>query len=463
MRRIYALLIVSLTGLASGILLRRFVAEAPSGDAATARELSSTVAFAETNDAGSVRVGIPTRLRSLLESGKLTETPPSAWAAELEHWLRTNPKAAMAFVFHELPAEVALKLIPELGEELARLPDQDVAAALSSVRTEREMRLAWQTVLGARLLDSPDAAVDLARLAPPLCEAGRNLVNRAAAGAAGEDQVLALVRAGAEKSWLFPSRATADFGPAWISKLKLASGQDFLKKLRAHYADQWTDSNTLQFASQLIGVAPDADELLRTVVAGTLQDKKVGDSRALVRNAALTSAEALMVILNSLPEGFRRRKLAQMAIQAASGAPPPQREAVAAVLPQAESTSAQRAPLRTEIELKAIMEPKSGAAYQIAAAAPEEDRQAMVAHAANWFVMTGGTKALIESLSGLGEPSASPAVYSEVARVLIAERPNGLNAQDVEALGSLGAERVAALYGAVKRQGGSKVLGRQYK
>jgi hypothetical protein len=109
------------------------------------------------------------------------------------------------------------------------------------------------------------------------------------------------------------------------------------------------------------------------------------------------------------------------------------------------------------------MEPKSGAAYQIAAAAPEEDRQAMVAHAANWFVMTGGTKALIESLSGLGEPSASPAVYSEVARVLIAERPNGLNAQDVEALGSLGAERVAALYGAVKRQGGSKVLGRQYK
>jgi hypothetical protein len=109
------------------------------------------------------------------------------------------------------------------------------------------------------------------------------------------------------------------------------------------------------------------------------------------------------------------------------------------------------------------MEPHSGAAYQIAASAPQEDRPAMLAHAAKWFLMTGGTPNLIKSLSGLADPAANPAAYNEVARTLVSQRPEGLAPQDLDALNTLTAEQTAALHAAVRTQSGSEAIIRNWK
>lgn len=457
MRRSTQLVIICMAGLASGFLARNLVTKGsargtvnaspePNAHPTTPRQVPSTPERA-----------IPAKLRQLVATGRIAETPTAELAADLRRWLTTNPSEAMAFVFHDLPAELSLSIIPELGDALARLPDRDISCALASVRTEREMRLAWQAVLGARLNRSPESAIALARLAPPLSTAGRSLVDLAAVNG-GASGIMALVHAGADKSWLFPSRATGHFGPEWLTKIRIASGRELLAALKKHYADQWTDRDTLQLASKLHGAAPDAPEVLRSVVEGTLLNMKPNNSHAFIWSMALSSPDALKIVLDAMPEGFRRRKLALMATQSLSTATPEQRNAVAAILPPAESTTARRAPRRNDIELKAIMEPQSGAAYQIAASAPQEDRPAMLAHAAKWFLMTGGTPTLIKSLSGLADPATNPAAYTEVARTLVSQRPDGLDPQDLDALKTLTPEQSAALHSAVKTQSGSETI-----
>ena len=457
MPRSTQLAIICLAGLASGFLTRNLVIKGAARD--TIQSIPEPTAPSTTPQQVPIDSGraIPAKLRQLVATGRIAELPTAELAADLRQWLSTNPNEAMAFVFHDLPAELSRSIIPELDDALAQLPDRAISSALASVRTEREMRLAWQSVLGARLNRSPESAIALARLAPPLSSAGRSLVDLAAVngGAAG---IMALVHAGADKSWLFPSRATGHFGPEWLTKTRIASGRELLAALKKHYADQWTDGDTLQFASKLHGAAPDAPEVLRSVVEGTLLRMKPSDSYGFIRSMALSSPDALKIVLDTLPEGFRRRKLALMATQLVSNATPEQRNAVAAILPPAESTTARRAPRQNDIELKAIMEPHSGAAYQIAASAPQEDRPTMLAHAAKWFLMTGGTPNLIKSLSGLADPAANPAAYTEVARTLVSQRPEGLAPQDLDALKTLTAEQTAALHAAVRTQSGSEAI-----
>lgn len=459
MHRVCFVVAACLAGATSGYIVRSLLTnERVESPARPVRQISDTNKTKVTAQVIKQELDAQGRLRDRLNSSKSEQLKAQDLLPDLKIWLKADPQAAMAFVFHEVSPELSLELLPLLGEQLASLEDSSVTAALATVRTEKEMKLAWDAVMQARLATSPEAAVKLARLAPPLSGAVRRLVALAAASG-GDAGVLALVDAGADKAWLFPSILDVRGGPEWLATANVKSSVGLLTALRQRYGPAWTDADTLRYASVVSGTAPDTAEVLKLVAGGTFRTARASDITKFVRNLAVNSTEGLKVVFDNLPEGFQKRRLAQYAL-ALPERDKHLRDEIAKVIPAVESATGARRPLASDIEMKLIAEPESGAAYAVAAAAPEEDRAAMISHAAKFALMVGGPPGLVKSLSGLPAEEAEPRIYEEAARLLMEARPDGLKENEQDALRSLKPHQAAALRAALNaHQSGAALVG----
>ena len=450
--------VVCAAGITCGFFARHWFGAESSGATSDVNSVITNILkhSAASGHAGTTEPPLLAKLRAKVYATSGADLKAEDLRNDLLQALHEDPGTTMAFVFHEVPPELALELFPFLGRELAALGNKVIAGALSSVRTEKEMKAVWAAVLGPAFLQSPQTAVTLARLAPPLSAATHRLVEMAAT-TSGEQGILALVDGGADKSWFFPDPFSRHSGPEWLRSAKVSSAATLLSNMQQKFSGKWTEQDTLKFASVLPESALDTVEFLKGIVNGPLKTARPADIDRFVCDLAVTSPDGLRTVFDSLPEGFERQRLAQTALSL-SDRDAHLRESIAKALPVSESASASRRPLITQIESKILIEPESGAAYGFALTADNEDRDLLIKHAAGFAMKARGPEGLLKSLAGIQGPALAAQVYAEAARLLIEARPEGLNEGEMQALHALNPTQIEMLRTALVDGHGERLI-----
>lgn len=253
--------------------------------------------------------------------------------------VRTNPKAAMALLFHELDPDDCLRLLPAAISELAQHDDSVIIEALAQVRTKTELTQAWSLVVSARLARDPVSAVALAMEAPPLAGAASTFA-KDAVEMHGVGVLERLLSKGMPIKWA----ATG------LRNASIPSAMTVFDSLNKALGGKWSAAQSLEFLSHLPKSAEDAREVIGHIMSvGAFGAGTRAMYSQMAKEMAKENPEHLGIIVSQIPEGYLKRSLVNAA---AKGATDKETLAAAGITP--ESATGVLEPVQQAAMLKVI-------------------------------------------------------------------------------------------------------------
>jgi hypothetical protein len=263
---------------------------------------------------------------------------------DLRRMIRTNPKVAMALLYHDLQVEDCMRLLPAAMEEIALKSDSVIEEALGQARTKTELKLSWELVVAARLKASAVSAASLAKNAPPMAGIVSHFAKDALAQY-GVDVIAPLFANGLPFSWMAAGLREAD----------LPGAMPVFEALDKSLGGNWTAGQALEFLSHLPKSAGDARQVMERLISGSgCRQGTQAEYRAAAKELIKGNPEHLGSFLSLLPEGYLKRSLFTAVAETN-----PDKEVLAAANIPLESASAIAAPVEQAATMK-VMRAKDG-------------------------------------------------------------------------------------------------------
>lgn len=290
---------LSVTGLTAGAaIVLLLLGSGPPREASTSRaNLRALLGKPGGGTLPALPPAVEEALRGFGTAAGLDEAP---LRAALLTWMAADPEAACHFVFHELPAGLTLKLLPDLMAALAGQSDGRILQCLSGIRTQTELTEAWRLVIEGRMAKDGSDALELARTAPPGAKIAESYLGRVLQGkdAAG---IQDLLKRGLPTEWVLRGLRDMELNGRQltdVSALALYRGFD------AHFGGQWKKTDLINFLKALPPSADLAETYREVFKTDTGQRLRPGDLRDIVFFTARRKPEEAARFLSALPEGY---------------------------------------------------------------------------------------------------------------------------------------------------------------